>query len=133
MGAPSAAALRMRRSRERRQRGDMIVSLEVGPNTTADLADLGWLPPSGRVDKDALARALIKFIERGIELRVTPAPSSPGKVSFVLDIQRSTIETLVALRWLRADQRYNIAAIASGLRGFAGRSLEIARNGRAYR
>jgi hypothetical protein len=40
MTAPSAAALRMRRSRERRRQGDAMVSLDVGPNAIADLADL---------------------------------------------------------------------------------------------
>ncbi len=129
MGAPSAAALRMRRSRERRRQGDVIVSLEVGPNVTADLADLGWLPTSDWVDKDVLARALIDLIERGIEVRVTPASNSQGKVSFMLEIQYSTIETLVALRWLQADQRDDITAIVTAFRRFAGRSLEIARNG----
>jgi hypothetical protein len=133
MGAPSAAALRMRRSRERRRHGDVIVSLEMGPNVTADLADLGWLPVPDCVEKDALARALIELIERGIEVRVTPAPRSQGKVSFMLEIQHSTIETLVALRWLRADQQDDIAAIVTAFRRFAGRSLEIARNGEVDR
>src|SRR5271169_914881 len=32
-----------------------MVSLEVGPNMTADLVALGWLPAPDRVDKDALA------------------------------------------------------------------------------
>jgi hypothetical protein len=133
MGAPSAAALRMRRSRERRRQGDVIMSLEVGPNMTADLADLGWLPALDRGDKDALTRALIELIERALEVRVTRAPSSQSKVSFMLEIQQSTIETLVALRWLRADQRDDIAAIVTAFRRFAGRSLDIARNGEVDR
>jgi hypothetical protein len=45
-------------SRERRRQGDVIVKLEIGPNMTADLADLGWLPAPDRVDKNAFARAL---------------------------------------------------------------------------
>jgi hypothetical protein len=72
MTAPSPGALRMRRSRERRRLGDVIVNLEVGPNITADLADLGWLPEPDRVDKDALAGALIELIERAIAMRVRP-------------------------------------------------------------
>jgi hypothetical protein len=62
MTAPSAAALRMRRSRERRRQGDVMVSLEIGPNMTADLADLGWLPAPDRVDKNALARTLTGLV-----------------------------------------------------------------------
>jgi hypothetical protein len=129
MTAPSPAALRMRRSRERRRQGDVIVNLEIGPNMTADLADLGWLPAPDHVDKDALAPALIELIERAIEVRVTRAPISQGKVSFMFEIQQSTIRTLVHLGWLRADQQDDLAAIVTGFRRFAGRSLEIARNG----
>ena len=90
----SSAALRMRRSRDRRRQGDVIVSLDVGPKVTADLVDLGWLTASD-CDKGALTHALIDLIERAIEVRVTPAPSSQGKVSFMLEIQRGTTDTLV--------------------------------------
>ena len=127
MTAPSPAALRMRRTRERRRQGDVIVSVDVGPNMTADLADLGWLRAPD-CDKDALSHALIDLIERAI--RVTPSTGSEeGKVCFFCEIKRSTIETLVALRWLRADQRHDLAAIVTAFRRFAGRSLDIARNG----
>jgi hypothetical protein len=57
MTAPSAAALRMRRSRERRRQGDVMVRLEVSPSATADLVALGWLLAPDRVDHDALASA----------------------------------------------------------------------------
>jgi hypothetical protein len=128
MTVPSSAALRMRRSRDRRRQGDVIVSIDVGPKVTADLVDLGWLsaPDCG---KDALTHALNGFIERAIEVRVTPALSSQGKASFMLEIQRGTIDALVELRWLRADQRDDLAAIVTAFRRFVGRSLDIARNG----
>jgi hypothetical protein len=128
MTAPSPAALRMRKSRERRRQGNVMVSLEVGPSATADLVALGWLPALKRVEKDALARALVELIDRAIAIRVTPTTGSEGKVSFMLEIQHSTIETLVALRWLRANQRDDLAAIVTAFRRFAGRSLDIARN-----
>src|SRR5437016_2445533 len=83
----------MRRSRDRRRQGDVIVSIDIGPKVTADLVGLGWLPPSARGDKGVLVRALIDLIERAIEVRVTPAPSSQGKVGFMLEIQHCTIET----------------------------------------
>ena len=57
MTVPSPAALRMRRSRERRRQGDMVVSLAVGPSKTADLTELGWLPARDCGDKDALTHA----------------------------------------------------------------------------
>ena len=128
MTVPSSAVLRMRRSRDRRRQGDVIVSIDVGPKVTADLVDLGWLSAPD-CDKDALAHALNGFIERAIEVRVTPALSSQGKASFMLEIQRSTIDALVELRWLRADQRDDLAAIVTAFRRFVGRSLDIARNG----
>ena len=130
MTAPSPAAARMRRSRQRARHGDVIVSVEVGPNMTADLADLGWLPAPDRVDKDAVTRALTELIERAIRARVAPSTGSEeGKVCFFCEIKQTTVETLVALRWLRADQRDDLAAIVTAFRRFAGRSLEIARNG----
>jgi len=127
MTAPSLAAVRMRRTRERRRHGDVIVSVEVGPKVTADLVELGWLEHDCG-DKDTLTRALTEFVERAIEVRVTPALSSPGKVGFMLEIQHSTIDTLVELRWLRAERRDDLAAIVTAFRRFVGRSLDIARN-----
>src|SRR6266436_370394 len=108
MTAPSPPALRMRRSRQRARRGDVIVSLDVGPKVTADLVVLGWVPAHVCGDKDVLAHALTELVERAIEVRVTPALSSPGKVSFMLEIQRSTI--------------------AKAFRRFAGRALAVTRN-----
>ena len=127
MTVPSSAALRMRRSRERRRLGDVIVSLDVGPKVIADLTELGWLTAPD-CDKGALTHALIDLIERALEVRVGPALGSPGKTSFMLEIQRSTIDTLVELRWLRADQRDDLTAIVTAFRQFARRSLDIARN-----
>ena len=101
--APSAAALRMRRSRERRRQGDVIVSLEVGPNMTADLVDLGWLPAPDHGDKNAVTRALIKLFERAIQAQVTQS-TGLEQICFLCEIKRSTIETLVELGWLKARQ-----------------------------
>jgi hypothetical protein len=129
MIAPSAAALRMRRSRERRRQGDVMVNLEIGPNMTADLADLGWLPAPDRVDKNALARALTGLVERAIRSRVTPPTGSHDQLGFMCTIQRSTIETLVSFGWLPADQQDDLGAIVKAFRRFAGRALDVARKG----
>ena len=128
MTVPSSATLRMRRSRDRRRQGDAIVSLELRPKVTADLVGLGWLPVPGCGDKDALTSALIELVERAIELRVTPALSSQGNVSFMLEIQRGTTDTLVNFGWLPADQQDDLSAIAKAFRRFAGRALAVARN-----
>jgi hypothetical protein len=127
MTAPSPAAVRMRRTRERRRLGQAIVSLELRPKVTADLVGLGWLPVPGCGDKDALTSALIELIERAIEARVTPALSSQGKVSFKSNAARPT-------RWstsggCQPDQQDDLSAIAKAFRRVAGRSLAVACNG----
>src|SRR6267378_1656675 len=131
MTVPLSAALRMRRSRDRRRQGDVIVSLDVGPKVTADLVDLGWLPAPD-CDKDARSHALIDLIDlidRAIRARVTPSTGSEeGKVCFFCEIKGSTIDTLVELHWLRADERDDLAAIVSAFRRFVGRALDVARN-----
>jgi hypothetical protein len=76
MTAPSLAAVRMRRTRERRRQGDVIMSVEVGPKVIADLTELGWLPVRDCFDKDTLTRALIKLVERAIRARVNPSTGS---------------------------------------------------------
>jgi hypothetical protein len=78
MTASSPGALRMRRSRERRRQGDVMVTLKVGPNMTANLANLGWLPAPDRVDKDTIARALAGLIDHAITMRVTPSTGIEG-------------------------------------------------------
>jgi hypothetical protein len=78
MTAPSPSALPMRRSRERRRQGDVMVRLEVSPSATADLVALGWLPAVDRVDKGALARSLVGLIDRAITMRVAPSTGSEG-------------------------------------------------------
>jgi hypothetical protein len=55
-----------------------MVTLKVGPNMTGDLAELGWLPTSDRVDKDALTRALAGLIDKAITMRVTPSTGIEG-------------------------------------------------------
>jgi len=106
----------------------MVVSLTVGPSETTDLVGLGWLPVPGCGDKDALTSALIELVERAIELRVTPALSSQAKVSFMLETQRGTTDTLVNFGWLAADQQDDLSAIAKAFRRFVGRALAVARN-----
>jgi hypothetical protein len=82
MTAPAASTLRMRRSRERRRQGDVIVKLEIGPNMAADLVALGWLFAPDRVDKDALAPAIVGLIDPALALRVTPSTMESESVCF---------------------------------------------------
>jgi hypothetical protein len=119
----------MLRSRERRRQGDVIVSLKVGPNMTADLADLGWLAEPDHADKGAITRALTGLVERAIRSRVTPPTGSHDQLGFMCTIQRSTIETLVSFGWLPADQHDDLGAIVKAFRRFAGRAIHVARKG----
>jgi hypothetical protein len=82
MTAPSPAALRMRRSRERRRQGGVMVRLEVASGATADLVALGWILEPDRGDKDALARALAGLINQAIAMRVTPSTTESEDVCF---------------------------------------------------
>jgi hypothetical protein len=93
--APSAAAARMRRSRDRRRQGDVIVSLEVRPNEISNLVALGWIVAPDRADKDALSRALVDLIEQAMAMRVTKSTGSEGACYAPLRATDGTIETEV--------------------------------------
>jgi hypothetical protein len=82
VSVPSAAAVRMRESRERRRQGDVIVSLKLGSSEISDLAALGWMPVAGGGDKDALCRALTALIGQVIGLRVTPSTTASESTRF---------------------------------------------------
>src|SRR5215471_17846439 len=94
MKQTSPAASRMRRSRERRRRGQAIVSLEIGSTVVPKLVALGWLSEPDQADKGAIARALTDLIERAFLARVTPFAGSQGRSSFVCDLPATTVDTL---------------------------------------
>ena len=130
MGALSAGALRMRRSRERRRQGDVIVSLEVAPNVTAGLVALGWLPGPDHGEKNAIASALSGLVDRAIQARVSPQVGLHDELGFMCTLKRSTIEALITFGWLPVDQQDDLGSIARAFRRFAGRALDFARNGK---
>jgi len=78
MKALSLSALRMRKCRERRRQGDVMVTLKVGPNITDGLTELGWLPSAGRLDKGTVALALAGLIDQAITMRVTLSTAIKG-------------------------------------------------------
>jgi len=124
---PSPEASRMRRSRARRQRGETVLTLEVGPDLISGLIARGWLPEGDKVDKGAIARALTQLAERALWANVTPSAGSQGQVCFVCDLRTSTIDTLIDLGWLPIEYARDINKIAKAFRHFAGRALDIAR------
>jgi hypothetical protein len=60
--APSAGALRMRRSRERRRSGVRIIPLEVKDSGIEILVRKGYLRPEQHNDAEAIKRALGKVL-----------------------------------------------------------------------
>jgi hypothetical protein len=126
---PSPVALRMRRSRARRQRGEAIVTLEVVSGVIADLMALGWLPETDHGEKSAIARALNDLVERAIWARVTPSTGSQSQICFTCGLQGTTVDALISLGWLQADCAGDVDAIAKAFRRFAGRALDVARRG----
>ena len=75
----SPTASRMRRSRARRQRGEAVVSLEIGPAVIVNLISLGWLAEPEHADRGAIARAVADLVERAILARVNPLTGSQGR------------------------------------------------------
>lgn len=67
---PSPGALRTRRWKGRRESGILVASVELGPEMTAGLVRLGWLPAAGIGDKTAIAGALVRLAEASIRLGV---------------------------------------------------------------
>jgi hypothetical protein len=91
--APSPSSIRMRRSRKRRRQGEVIVSLPLGPDVTADLVELCWLAAPDRTDKHALSRAIVDLIEQAMTLRVTRSTGSEGVCYTELRATDRTIAT----------------------------------------
>ncbi len=67
----SPAALRMRRSRERKHRGARIASLELYAADLAVLEGLGWVP-SADCDQEVLGAGFCAFINTALALGVKP-------------------------------------------------------------
>jgi hypothetical protein len=62
--APSTAAERMRRSRERRRERLLWLGVELREMEVDAFVRKGLLPEESRHDRDAVARALYAFLER---------------------------------------------------------------------
>jgi hypothetical protein len=127
--SPSPSAVRMRRARERRRQGGSIVSLEVGSGAIANLIALGWLSEPEHGNRGAITYALVEMIKWAIQARVTSPSGSQDQLCFMCEIQRSTIQTLITLGWLNADDQDDLAAIVRAFRRFVGRAIGVARNG----
>src|SRR5215471_6118029 len=115
----SSEASRMRRSRARRRRGETVLTLEVGPDLISGLVTLGWLPEGDSADKGAIARALTELTERALWANVTPSAGSQGYVCFPCDLQATTVDALIRLRWLSAEYADDINEIAKAFKCFA--------------
>jgi hypothetical protein len=67
----SPAAIRMRRTRERRRAGAVCFQLELHATAIDGLIALGWLAADDRSSLPAVADAFIRFASKALALRVT--------------------------------------------------------------
>jgi hypothetical protein len=65
--APSAAALRMRRHRERRRDGLRCLTIELRETEVAELVRQGFLQKDARNDPQALSNAFYRFLDRTLD------------------------------------------------------------------
>jgi len=124
----SPGAERMRRLRQRRRNGDVIVTLQVGQDAAADLAASGWLPERHLGDRGAIMRALINLYRRAIQVRLTPSADPQGRLSFMCELDLGEISGLVQLRWLQGSQQDDRAAVENAFRRFVRYALNATRN-----
>ena len=69
--APSPGAERMRRHRWLRQQGAVNISLLVGADAVQRLAELGWLAPAKRTNRDAVTSAVVRLAAHALGLGPT--------------------------------------------------------------
>ena len=62
----TTSAERMRRLRERRREGAVVVSVEIEPQAITELTRLGWLAPWQRSDPEAVADAVLDLGARAL-------------------------------------------------------------------
>ena len=72
---------------------------------------------------------MAEIVERAILACVNPITGSQGRTSCVCDLQPTTVDTLIGLRWLPAKRAEGVDAIVTAFRRFAGRALDVARRG----
>jgi hypothetical protein len=79
-GAPPAtSAARMRRLRERREKGTVLIEIPVFGSGIGQLVELGWLAPERRGDRNAVRGALSRLANRALALRTRPGGNPPGR------------------------------------------------------
>jgi hypothetical protein len=72
----SPAAVRMRRSRERKRRGARVAGLELYAEDLAVLGQLGWIP-STDCDAATLGAAFCAFVDQALAVGIQP-PQRPA-------------------------------------------------------
>jgi hypothetical protein len=125
----SPAAVRMRRMRERRAAGMIVVpACEIPPGIVIGLCDLGWLAPNETGNADAVADALWDLAAAALNAGMDRPPR--GSTLIACNIELEGVSALVDAKWLsetREQQRPRDiadsliecakAAIADGLIG----------------
>jgi hypothetical protein len=70
---PTPAAQRMRRYRERRKAGAVLVELECPPDAIDSLVAHGWPDPARRDDRGAIGEAVCGLVNAAGRARLRPA------------------------------------------------------------
>jgi hypothetical protein len=122
------AAVRMRKMRERRAAGTIVIpACEIPPGIVTALCDLGWLAPNETGNADAVADALWDLTAAALDAGMDRPPR--GSTLIACSLAPDGVSALLSARWLaRKDQgqpwhvmRALIdaanAAIGRGLRG----------------
>jgi len=66
--APSPGAERMRRHRWLRRQGAVNINLLIGADAVQRLAELGWLAPAKRTNRDAVTSAVVRLAAHALGL-----------------------------------------------------------------
>jgi hypothetical protein len=95
----SPAAIRMRRMRERRAAGMIVVpACEIPPGIVKGLCDLGWLAPNETGNADAVADALSDLTAAALNAGMDRPPR--GSTLIACSLAPDGVSALLSARWL---------------------------------
>jgi hypothetical protein len=95
----SPAAIRMRRMRDRRAAGMIVVpACEIPPGIVIGLCDLGWLAPKDQGCADAVSDALLDLTDAALDAGMERPPR--GSTLIACNIELEGVSALVDAKWL---------------------------------
>ena len=119
----TAAANRMRASRQRQRDGLRCVRFEVRDTEIEGLMARGLLDPVARNNRQAIAAALGELMDQLPDEWWNASPANPGLVS--LNLTGGFIDLLETLGWLPAAAPRDSTTIKAALVGFIKRACSL--------